>query len=158
MKSPAPPDHRSFITGILAAALSITARLMRHNWRRGGCRADAARQSRCALRKFFEGDAATPGNPVSLLPLLILLAMLANREALPFSSPGCGGMYSITDPPPSSANSTCYAATDRRINVMMTALEQELGIVPEEYSATDFDDSDDSLFANMSDATANDLF
>jgi hypothetical protein len=157
MKSPAPPDHRCFIAGMLASALSITSRLMRHNWRRGRCRADA-RQSRCAQRRFFEGDVAAPGNPVILLPLLILLALLANREALPLSSLGCAGMYSITDPPPSSANSTCHAAIDHKINAMMISLQQEFGLVLEEYSADYFDDGAGSLFDNMSDATVNDPF
>jgi hypothetical protein len=158
MKSPAPPDHRSFIAGMLASALSITSRLMRHNWRRGGFRADRARQGRYAQRKFPEDDAAASGNRVVLLALLTLVAMLANRETLPFSSLGCVGMYSITNPPSAPAKSTCHAATDRKIDTIKIALAEELAIISEEFSDHDFDDDDGFSFDGATEPTSDDLF
>ncbi len=157
MKSPGPSGHRSFIAGILASALSITSRLMRHNWRRGGIRPDGSRQRRSAGRKWSENQAATQGNPVIVLALLVVLAMLANRETLPLSSLGCIGMYNVTREQSSLTGMTCHSAPDNTIDLIKSILKEKWDFNGDNFSDLDLNDLEEMLFEDVFDPSSDDL-
>jgi hypothetical protein len=158
MRSPGPPVQRSFIAGMLASALSITLRLKRHNWCRGTVRPNGSRPHRYAQRKLSGDEAATPGNPIILSSLLILLALLANREMSPFSSLGCVGMYSVIRTQSNPSAQACYAASGHGINSITAALEEKLELIPKELSNRDPDDVEELLFDDIFDPPSGDLF
>jgi hypothetical protein len=143
---------------MLASALSITSRLMRHNWRRGGTRSEGQRRDRRIARSWAEDQAAARNNPVILLALLVLLAMLANRETLPLRSLGCVGMYSVTGDWGGSEERSCYTPSISRIEIIKDDIQRTLELVQVDFSEPDFDNMEELLFDDGFGASADDPF
>jgi hypothetical protein len=158
MKSPSPSGHLSSVFGMLASALSITSRLVRHNWRRVGTRSDGSKDTSSARRRSPEGQATASGDPVILLALLILLGMLANRQALSLSALSCRGMYSVIEQRSRTSEQSCSIAFADKLTSIKVILKEEMGFPSEDASEDDLSDTDDLFGEDIFDPPPHDLF
>jgi hypothetical protein len=143
MKPASPSSRRSAMSGMLASALSITARLARHNWRRTRIRRAASSESGRALRKGPRGRVAASGDHIILLTLLILFVMLANRQMPSHSPIGDNGLYDTAVTHMATAVKTAFVGN---MDLSSEGISSRDYADLEEFCEDIFDPSQDDLF------------
>jgi hypothetical protein len=143
MKSPSLAGQRSSLFEMLASALSITSRLMPHNWHRTRPRSERSNIADPGPYKSPRGRAAASGDPIILLALLVLLGMLANRQMPSLSSASCRGMHSAIEQHLPTNYQSCYVAFESKLTSIKTILQGKMGTPQNDIGNDDFYDGDD---------------